>query len=46
MKDGTSGMSIKGSVVLKSKMDTFITEDNNACKKGKGCDKNVADYEL
>ena len=40
MKDETCGVSIKS---LKSKMFTFITEDNHESKKAKGINKNVVD---
>ena len=35
MKDETSGVSIKSFVGLKSKMNTFITENNHESKKRK-----------
>ena len=45
-KDETSGVPIKGFVGLKSKMYTFITEDNHESKKAKGINKYVVDDEL
>ena len=46
MKDERSDMSIKGIVALKSKMCTFITEDNRESKKTKGINKNALYDEL
>ena len=36
LKDETSGLSVKGFVVLNSKICTFITEENHESKKAKG----------
>ena len=46
MKDKTRGMRIKNFVGLKSKMYTFIAEDNHKSLKSKGVNKNVVDDEL
>ena len=46
MEDDTFGLLIKGFVRLKSKLYTFITEDNDKSKKAKGINKNVVDHEL
>ena len=41
MKHETNGVTIKCSSGLKSKMYTFITEDNHESKKAKGITKNI-----
>ena len=46
IKDETSGVAIKGFVGLKSRMDTFITEDSHESKKTRGIIKNIVDDEL
>ena len=46
MKDETYSVPIKGFVGLKSKMCTFIKEDNHESKKAKGINNNVVDDEL
>ena len=46
MEDDIFGLLIKGFVRLKSKLYTFITEDNDKSKKAKDINKNVADHEL
>ena len=46
MKDKTCGVPIKGFVGLKSKMYTFITEDNHESKKAKHVNKSVVDDKL
>ena len=46
MKDETCDVPIKGFVGLRSKMCTFVTEDNHEFKKAKGISKNVVDDEL
>ena len=43
MKHETNSVPIKGFVGLKSKMYTFIIEDNHESKKAKGIHKNVDD---
>ena len=46
MKDETSGVPINGFVGLKSKMYTFIAEDNHEAKNLKGTNNNFVDNEL
>ena len=47
IKYKTCGVSVNGSVELKSKMNTFITEDNHQRKKAtKGINENVVDNKL
>ena len=46
MKDETCDVPIKGFVGLKSKMCTFVTEENHESKKVKGINGNVVDDEL
>ena len=46
MKDETCDTRIKGFVGLKSKMNTFKTEDNHESEKTKGINKNVVDDDL
>ena len=46
MKDETSGLPIKGFIGLKSKLYTFITEENHETKKSKAINKAVANDEL
>ena len=46
MKDETCDTRIKGFVGLKSKMNTFKTEDNHESEKTKGIKKNVVDDDL
>ena len=45
MKDKTSGVPVKGFVVLNSKIYNFITEENHGSEKGKDINKNVFDGE-
>ena len=46
MKDETCDVPIKGFVGLKSKMYTFVTEENHESKKAKDINRNVVDDEL
>ena len=46
MKDETCSMCTKFFVAVKSKMYTFITEDNHGSKKAKDINKNVFGDEL
>ena len=46
MKKQTSGVPLKGFVVLKYKIYTFITKGNHEYKKGKAINKNVVDDKL
>ena len=46
MKDETCDVPIKAFVGLKSKMYTFVTEENHESKKVKGINGNVVDDEL
>ena len=46
IKNETVGMPMKGFVVLKSKMYTFITGDNHESKNLKGINKNDVDDKL
>ena len=46
MKDETCDTRTKGFVGLKSKMNTFKTEDNHESEKTKGINKNVVDDDL
>ena len=45
-KDEQCGVSILGFVGLKSKIQTFITEDYHECKVAKDINKNIVDDEL
>ena len=46
MKDETCGVPMKGLIGLKSKMYTFITEENDESKNVKSINWNVVDGEL
>ena len=46
MKKQTSGVPLKGFVVLKYKMYTFITKGNHEYKKAKAITRNVVDDKL
>ena len=46
MKDETCDVPIKGFVKLKSKMYTFVTEENHESKKAKGINKDIVGDEL
>ena len=46
MKKQGSGVPLKGFVVLKYKMYTFITKGNHEYKKTKAINKNVADDKI
>ena len=46
MKDETCSLCTKFFVAVKSKMYTFITEDNHGSKKAKDINKNVFGDEL